>query len=82
MKDVYFVNACNIWKSFDSFSLVGIFTTRKKLNVVLNKLLKEKKISWNDEECTDRFVNALTDRELQDYLDYVYIETITLNEIQ
>lgn len=82
MRKVYLVNFCNGWKEFSTFRLCGIFTTRTKLNVVLNKLLKEETIEWNDAMCTDKFVNRLTDAELQDNLDYVSIEIITLNEIQ
>jgi hypothetical protein len=82
MKKVYVVNTCDAWNTYESMSLVGIFTTRKKVNPVLNKLLKEKKIEWSDDECTDRFVNKLTDRELLDFLKYVFVELITLNEVQ
>ena len=82
MKKVYVVNQCDRWKSYDSFRLVGIFTNRKKLNPVLNKFLKDQSIEWDDEECTDRFVNKLTDRELQDELRFIYIELVALNELQ
>jgi hypothetical protein len=82
MKEVYVVNQCDAWRSYDSFRLVGIFTTRKKLNVILNRLLKNKSIQWYDEERSDRFVTFLTDRELQNNLKYIHIEVIKLNEIQ
>jgi hypothetical protein len=86
MKKVYVVNTCNVWKTYDSFSLVGIFTSRKKLNPVLNRLLKQKDIAWSDETFTspkaDRAVNGFSDRELLDHLDYIFIELVTLNEVQ
>lgn len=82
MKKVYVVNTCNIWKEYASFRLVGIFTSRKKLNVVLNKMLKDKDIVWSDAICSKKFVNKLTDSELCDDLDYVNIEQITLNKEQ
>jgi len=82
MKKVYVVNTCNVWKTYDSFSLVGIFTSRKKLNPVLNRLLKQEDIVWSDDECKDKFVNKLTDRELNDDLDYICVELVTLNEVQ
>lgn len=81
-KDVFVVSTCDVWKTYSTFGLVGIFTTRKKLNPVLNKMLKERSITWNDETCDERFVNNLTDNDLNVMLDYVYIEKITLNEKQ
>jgi len=81
-KEVYVVNTCNIWKAYDSFALVGIFTTRKKLNTVLNWLLKQDDICWDDYEGEVRFVNKLTDKELIDHLDYIHISIINLNEVQ
>lgn len=81
-KYVYVVNTCNEWKTYDSFRMVGIFTTRKKLNVVLNRLLKQEDIAWDDDVCTDRFVNNLMDMELSNNLKYVSIEKLTLNEVQ
>jgi hypothetical protein len=82
MKNVYVVNTCDVWKTYSSFSLVGIFTSRKKLNPVLNRLLRQDDIAWSDSECTDKFVNKLTDKELTDKMDYIHIELITLNEVQ
>ena len=80
--EVYVVNQCDAWRTYDSFRLVGIFTSRKKLNPVLNRLIKNKSIERDDCPEDGRFVNSLTDRELQDHLKYVHIEVITLNELQ
>lgn len=80
--EVYVVNTCNVWKWYSSFRLVGVFTSRKKLNPILNKMLNDKQIMWNDETCNKRFVNDLTDKELHNHIDYLSVQVITLNEKQ
>jgi hypothetical protein len=82
MKEVYVVNTCDEWRSYSSFSLVGIFTSRWKLNPVLNRLIKEKKIEYEHDSKCKVSVKNLTDRELNDWLTYVHVELITLNEVQ
>ena len=80
-KDVYLVNTCDAWKSYSSFQLVGIFITRKALNPVLNKMIKQGDI-YLDSETSKKTVNNLSDKELDDYLSYISIQKITLNEVQ
>ncbi len=80
--EVYVVNTCNAWKEYSSFRLVGIFTTRRKLNPVLNKLLKSGDIIWNYDKCTMRYVNRLNDNDLHNQLKYISVQVITLNEEQ
>lgn len=81
-KNVFVVNTCNVWKEYASYTLVGIFTTRKKLNPILNRMLKEEDICWNDTERTDRFVNKLSDEQLHNEIDYISVDKINLNEKQ
>ena len=76
---VYIVNYCDAWKMYSSYRLLGVFTNRKKLNVVLNRALKRGDIEWDDTECKDRFVNHLSDGELQTELNYLAVEFIPLN---
>ena len=80
-KEVFLVNTCDAWNSYDSFQLVGIFTTRKALNPVLNKMIKQGDIDL-DSAASKKTVNNLSDRELDDYLTYISIQKITLNEVQ
>jgi hypothetical protein len=81
-KEVFVVNTCNEWNEYASFRLVGIFTSRRKLNPILNKMLECGDISWHDDENTDFKVNSYTDEELQNQLEYVSIKIVTLNEEQ
>ena len=34
------VNTCDLWQSHKSFKLVGVFTNKQKLDIVIRKLLK------------------------------------------
>jgi hypothetical protein len=70
----YLVNYCDAHKMYSSYRLCGVFTSRKKLNVALNKALKRKDI-----ESEHRTVNHLSDYELQTQLDYLAVEIIDLN---
>jgi hypothetical protein len=81
-KEVFVVSTCDAWMSYDSFRLVGVFTSRAKLNPVLNNMLKHRIIVWDDDTRTDRFVNKLTDKQLHNELKYISVELITLNEVQ
>ena len=80
-KEVFLVNTCDAWKSYDSFRLVGIFTTRKALNPVLNRMIKQGDIDL-DSAANKKTVNNLSDRELDDYLTYISIQKVTLNVVQ
>lgn len=82
MKVVYVVNTCNIQKEYSSFSLVGIFTSRRALNPVLNKLLKDNEIEWDDKDNTMDKVNRFSDQWLQEHLNYIHIAFVKLNEVQ
>jgi hypothetical protein len=81
-REVYVVNLCDAWESYASFGFVGIFTSRKKLNVVLNKLLKKGDIEWRYDERTEKSINKLSEKEMSFQLRYVNINKVTLNEIQ
>lgn len=70
----YHVSYCDAHKMYSSYRLMGVFTSRRKLNVALNKALKRKDI-----ESEHRTVNNLTDGELQTQLDYLAVEIIDLN---
>ena len=86
MKEVYLVNTCDIWMSYDSFRLVGIFTCRRKLNPVLVKLLKEKAIEFEDDSYSGKdikdVINSFSEYELKSKLSYISIDIITLNQEQ
>lgn len=73
------VNSCNSWKEYASFRLIGVFTNRKKLNRVLNTLIKQGDIDFNSDKKT---VNHLTIKEMQVQLDYICIDEIELNKVQ
>ena len=71
------VNICNEWKEYTSFTLVGVFTNRKKLNSLLNRMIKNNDIGDDDEP---QKVNDLTIEEIQSQISYVSVEEINLNE--
>ena len=71
------VNICNEWKEYTSFALVGVFTNRKKLNSLLNKMIKNNDIGDDDEP---QKVNDLTIEEIQSQISYVSVQEINLNE--
>ena len=71
------IHTCNQWKEYTSFSLVGVFTNRKKLNSLLNKMIKNNDIGDDDEP---QKVNDLTIEEIQSQISYVSVQEINLNE--
>jgi hypothetical protein len=71
------VHTCNQWKEYTSFSLVGVFTNRKKLNSLLNRMIKNNDIGDDDEP---KKVNHLTIEQIQVAISYVSVQEITLNE--
>lgn len=71
------VNTCNEWKEYSSFTLVGVFTNRKKLNSLLNKMIKNNDIGDDDEP---QKVNDLTIEEIHSQISYVSVQEINLNE--
>ena len=80
-REVYVVNLCDAWESYESFGFVGIFTSRKKLDGVLNKLLKKGNIEWRYDERTEKSISKLSEKEMSFQLRYVNINKVTLNEI-
>ena len=80
-REVYVVNLCDDWESYESFGFVGIFTSRKKLDGVLNKLLKKGNIEWRYDERTEKSISKLSEKEMSFQLRYVNINKVTLNEI-
>jgi len=76
---VYCVYLCDVWKSTNSMSLHCICTSIKRLNSVVKKLLKEKTIELKDGNsvCYNQ-VNLVN--ELNNKIDYLYIEDVRLNE--
>jgi hypothetical protein len=81
-KVVFVVSTCNAWKEYHSFRLVGIFTSRRMLNPVLNSLLKRKEIEWDDNDCDIDIVNRFSDQWIQENLKYINIDFVTLNKVQ
>ena len=71
------VHTCNQWKEYTSFSLVGVFTNRKKLNSLLNRMIKNNDIGDDDEP---KKVNHLTIEQIHVEISYVSVQEITLNE--
>jgi len=69
------VNTCNAWKEYSSFTLVGVFTNRKKFNRVLNKLIKKNDVENN----TGYRIEDMTIHELHNNLKYVSLQEIELN---
>ena len=55
--------------------LIGVFTTRNKLNIQLNRLIKSGRI----ENKTGKSIGELNDKQFN-CLDYVIIAKIHLNE--
>ena len=78
MKNVFVVNTCDEWKGYDSFSLVGVFTSRTQLNKILQKLLNEKKITKYMPET----IQESSLKGLQERIEFVHINFITINEEQ
>jgi len=75
-REVYIVNFCDQWETYSSFTLLGVFSSRRKLNPILNDIIKSKVI-----ECDCEVVNLLTDDELNSRLTYININKTSLNEI-
>ena len=71
------VHTCNQWKEYTSFSLVGVFTNRKKLNTILNRMIKNHEIGDDDEP---KKVNHLTIDQIHTEISYVSVQEIKLNE--
>jgi hypothetical protein len=71
------VHTCNQWKEYTSFSLVGVFTNRKKLNSLLNRMIKNNDIGDDDEP---KKVNDLSIEDINNKISFVYVQEITLNE--
>ena len=82
----FIVNTCDEWNSYTSFRLVGVFTSRKKLNTILVAMLKKREIEFDDEsdigKDIENTVYCFTERELHDKLKYLSVQIININERQ
>ena len=75
-KTAVVLNSCNEWKEYASFQLVGVYTNRKELNKMLNKMLKDKEIELQSNDS----IEDLSVTELHSQIEYASLQEVTLNE--
>jgi hypothetical protein len=73
------VFTCDVWKSKDSMRLQGIFTNRKKLLRAIRHMKKNVYITLTAEKMSE--LKEWTLKDINDKFDYLYVEEITLNEL-
>ena len=76
---------CNAWKENASMKLIGVYTNQAKLNKQLVKMFKKHDIEWEhdpDRRPTLKELNMISINDLNEFIDYVFLQEITLNEEQ
>jgi len=85
MANAVVLYTCNDWKENASMELVGVYTNRAKLNKQLVKMFKEKDIEWEhnpDRRPTLKELYMTSINDLNEFIDYAFLQEITLNEEQ
>lgn len=77
MKSVI-INSCDIWKTYASFRLIGVFTNRKKLNILIKKMIKNKEIEFGS---FNKKVEECSIEDLQNLCNFISLEEIEFNQI-
>lgn len=75
--NTYVLFSCNIWKNSDSMRLMGVFSNLNTLKKNIKQLIKEGSF-----ECSESFNMKWTIDEINNYVDYLFIETCSLNQIE
>ena len=76
------VQTCDIWKMGDSCRIVGVYTSRIKLEKQLRKMLKEKDIELNEGSPIDLPLSNFTIQDMHNFIDYISLTEVEFNEEQ
>lgn len=77
--ELYIYYLCDEWKSYDSMKLVGVFDSKHLTQIVVNDLRDGTINAGGYEEDEILEMDA---SQLNTILEYGYIESVMLNEIQ
>jgi hypothetical protein len=90
-KTIYVLNSCDEWKSWDSMRVLGIFDDEEILKANIKQSFLDNNANWQgrnikdiDDEELDDVLDEISNADasnINDYLEYLYIEYFRLNEL-
>ena len=73
------LNTCDAWEAYESFRLIGIYTSKLQLKIIIHKLLESNTI-----ELTDNYTVEDLDFDdvetLRNQLKYISMNLVNFNE--
>lgn len=79
----YVLFTCDVWMSFDSYRLKGVFTNKKKLISAIKKLYKNGELECLDDKCPyNKDMYNYSIDELINTFQYLAIYNMKLNKLE
>ena len=83
--NVVIVNTCDAWQGYESFKLVGVYTSKSQLKALILRLLESDTIELDDGGSGELSKEDLDFDDIEaivNQLKYININIITVNEDQ